>query len=411
MPIGSHGDVHPFLGIADAMRRRGHAVKFIASGYYQSLVGKMGLEFVPLGTAEDFLSAVRNPDIMHPVKGFALVGKVMGEGIPLCYRAILEHAVAGKTVLVYSTLAFGARLAQETLRLPGVSVHLQPSMFPSVYDTPKNLPIPSWTPRWMKSLALATLEKFVIDPVFGSPLNRFRAELHLPPVRHVLTQWCHSPDRVIGLFPDWFAPPQPDWPKQTVLTGFPLFDERDVTPISDDLARFLDNGSPPIAFTPGSAMMHGQEFFAAGAEACRILGRRGLLLSRHVEQIPKNLPPEVMHAAYAPFSQILPRCAALVHHGGIGTTAQGLACGVPALIMPMSYDQPDNAYRVKKLGVGDWLAPSRFKPHAVAAKLNALLNAIEVTQACKTIASRLRSAPDPLEQTAQLIEQLERSTP
>ena len=406
MPIGSHGDVHPFLGIADAMRRRGHAVKFIASSYYESLVAKVGLEFVPLGTPEDFLSLARNPNIMHPVKGFSLIGEAVRQSVPICYRAILEHAAPGKTVLVYSTLAFGARLAQETLRIPGVSVHLAPAIFPSVYATPKNMPIPNWTPRFVKRWSLAALEKLFIDPIFGSGLNQFRAELNLPPARHILTQWCHSPDLVIGLFPDWFAPPQPDWPKQTVLTGFPLFDERDVTLISDDLASFLDNGSPPIVFTPGSAMMHAQKFFAAGVEACRILGRRGLLLTRHIEQIPPNLPPEVLHAAYAPFSQILPRCAALVHHGGIGTTAQGLACGVPQLIMPMSYDQPDNADRVKRLGVGDYIPPRKFTGRNAARTLNDLLASDSVASACRTTAAKVKTGPDAVEQTARSIEQI-----
>ena len=72
-------------------------------------------------------------------------------------------------------------------------------------------------------------------------------------------------------------------------------------------------------------------------------GRRGLLLSRHREHIPRTLPSDVRHVEYAPFSELLPRCAALVHHGGIGTSAQALAAGVPQLIMPMGHDQPDNS--------------------------------------------------------------------
>jgi UDP:flavonoid glycosyltransferase YjiC (YdhE family) len=94
-----------------------------------------------------------------------------------------------------------------------------------------------------------------------------------------------------------------------------------------------------------------------------------LLLTRHGENIPPNLPPGVIHVPYAPFSELLPHCSALVYHGGIGTLSQALAAGVPHLVMPMSHDQPDNAWRLKDLGVGDSLPPKRFTPKNVAKKL------------------------------------------
>ncbi|MGA2230713.1 MAG: glycosyltransferase [Tepidisphaeraceae bacterium] len=407
MPLGSHGDVHPFLGIASALRARGHRVTVIASAYYDSLICAMGLNFVPLGKAEDFLAVARDPDIWHPLRGFAKVGQSVGETVPMCYRAVLEHA--GKdSVLVYSTLAFGARLAQETLNLRGVSIHLSPSIFASSYDPPKmpGMLMPSWLPRWTKRAMFRFVEATVVDPIFGGPLNKFREELHLPKVKGIMSEWCHSPQRVIGLFPAWYAPPQPDWPKQAVVTGFPLFDEKDVTPLPEKVEEFLQAKSAPIVFTPGSAMMHGQNFFAAGVEACRILGRRGILLTRHSEHVPGNLPDGVIHAPYAPFSQLLPRSAALVHHGGIGSTAQAMACGVPQLMMPMGFDQPDNARRIKRLGVGDALAPKKFKGRAVAGVLGRLIGSEGVAERCKRVAERFKAEPDALGETVGWIEQI-----
>ncbi len=111
----------------------------------------------------------------------------------------------------------------------------------------------------------------------------------LPPVKRIFNGWMHSPDRVIGIFPPWFGPPAADWPPQTVLTGFPLYDEADITPIDPQLEKFLDDGPPPIAFTPGSAMRHGQRFFTVAVRVCRMLGRRGLLVSRHTEHVPAEL--------------------------------------------------------------------------------------------------------------------------
>ena len=135
-------------------------------------------------------------------------------------------------------------------------------------------------------------------------------------------------------------------------------------------------------------MSHGHEFFDAAAEACRLLGRRGLLLTRHTEHLPATLPPGVIHVPYAPFSELLPRCAALVHHGGIGTTAQALAAGVPQLVMPMSHDQPDNAERLRKLGVGDEVSVKKFRAPAVAAKLRGLIESDEVARRCAEVAAR-----------------------
>ena len=136
-----------------------------------------------------------------------------------------------------------------------------------------------------------------------------------------------------------------------------------------------------------------------------MLGRRGILLTRHREQVPANLPPGVIHADFAPFSELLPRCAALVHHGGIGTSSQGLAAGIPQLVMPHAHDQPDNAARMVKLGVAKKLEPRQFKPKRVAREMNELLQSQEVARCCKEVAARFVGL-DPLEETCDLIEEV-----
>src|SRR4029077_17247403 len=115
---------------------------------------------------------------------------------------------------------------------------------------------------------------------------------------------------------------------------------------------------PPIAFTFGTGMMHGARLFRASIEACERLGARGILLTGFSDQLPAPLPRLVHHCPYASFQKLFPRCAAVVHHGGVGTTAQALAAGVPQLVLPLAWDQPDNAARVKGLGVGDRLSPN-----------------------------------------------------
>jgi len=176
-----------------------------------------------------------------------------------------------------------------------------------------------------------------------------------------------------------------------------------------DLERFLNQGSPPIVFTAGSAMRHAGEFFRQSALACQILGRRGLLVTRHPEQLPTDLPPQVRPVEYAPFSQLLPRCAAFVHHGGIGTSAQGLAAGLPALVVPLSHDQFDNAARLERLGVARSLNRRRYRAPRVAKLLHNLLTDPQAAQNGRTTAARLAKA-QPLHTACDLVEEWTGST-
>jgi len=205
--------------------------------------------------------------------------------------------------------------------------------------------------------------------------------------------WLHSPRRIIGLFPEWYGN-SPDWPESMRVTGFVRFDQAGSVPLAPELESFLKQGDPPIAFSFGSAMRHGKPYFEAAVEASRILGKRGLLLAKGKEQVPEKLPATVLHVDYAPFSEVFPRCAAVVHHGGIGTCAQALAAGVPQLIMPISFDQPDNARRLEKLGVGGRLWPKRFTGKNVAKEIFRLLDSPATLMRCKDVAEFMQEADE-----------------
>lgn len=381
-------------------------MRVIANPYFASLIVGVGLDLVPLGTAEEYVRTAKNPDLWRRIRGLRTVLSAIASYIRPMYRVIAQNTVAGETVVVASTLALGARVAQEQLKLPTATVHLQPSIFRSVIDPPhlQGLYMPPWMPGWAKRAQYRMVD-LVTDPLVAGPLNAFRRELGLPRIRSILGQYVHSPQRVIGMFPAWYAPPQPDWPEQTRLTGFPLYDERGHSTLDPILLKFLDEGEPPIAFTPGSAMWSGHSFLEQSARACKLLDKRGLLLTRHREHLPKSLPSGVIHVDYAPFSELLPRCAALVHHGGIGTTAQALAAGVPQLVVPHAHDQPDNAHRVVTLGVGGKLEPKEFRAPMIARALGDLLGSPDIKSRCRDVMRRFAGA-DPIGQTCDLIEGL-----
>jgi len=391
-PLGSHGDIHPFVGMGIELARRGHDVTVLASPHFQNLIERAQLSFVPIGTVEEFRAGIENPHIWHPVKGLKLVLGIMMKAMRPHYEWIAQNYVPGQTVVVHSPLGFGARLAHEKLGVPLVTVHLAPSGIRSFVRPPKlpHVTLPGWTPSFVHRLIFWMGDKYVVRPVLDGPLNEFRAEIGLPAIQHPMAGWWNSPQRIIALFPDWFGEPAPDWPAQARLCGFPLFDERGLVDLPADLEAFLQAGESPMIFTPGSAMQHGHAFFQAALEACAHLQRRGILLTMHPDHLPAHLPDTVRHFTYIPFSQVFPRAAAVVHHGGIGTTAQCLAAGVPQLIMPMGFDQPDNAERLKRLGVGAALPVRRFTGPNLARALQPLLQP-EVRQHCQRLADRLKT--------------------
>ncbi len=391
-PAGSHGDVHPFVGLGVALKARGHDVHLLTAEPFRHLAERHGFEFAPVGTSEDYHAVTHHPDLWHPSRSMKVIygnrgwiNRLLRDG----HKHVADRYEPGNTVAAAGVLAMGARVARDALGVPLATLHLQPIGLVSVEKPPvfAAARMRTWWPRWFRRLAYWYGDRGVIDPMLLPTLNGFRAELGLPPVRRVFGKWVNSPDRVINLFPAWFGT-APDWPPQTVQTGFVRYDQAE-TPPPPAVEAFLNAGDPPVVFTFGSAMRNGAAYFAAAADACRRLNVRGLLLCHGAGQVPANLPPGVLHADYAPFSAVFPRAAAVVHHGGIGTSAQALAAGVPQLVMPLAFDQPDNADRLERLGVARWLWPKRFTGANVAAELKALLAAGDAREAARTVAGRM----------------------
>jgi UDP:flavonoid glycosyltransferase YjiC (YdhE family) len=266
------------------------------------------------------------------------------------------------------------------------------------------MPFGDRAPRFLKRLQWTIAGK-VVDRFALPGLNRFRSGHGLPPAKHLLADWWHSPQRVIALFPDWFAAPQPDWPAQTVQTGFPLFDEKDSRALAPELEDFLNSGSPPVVLTPGSAMNQGHHLFREAAKALRRIGRRGLFLTPFSECLPPDLAPDILALPYVPFSQVLPRCAAIIHHGGIGTCAQALHAGIPQLIQPMAHDQLDTLSRVRDLGVGMGIMPRHFRENPLAIALETLLSTPSFRKNAERLPEKFRPA-EWLESTCRQIEAL-----
>jgi rhamnosyltransferase subunit B len=408
-PVGSGGDVHPYVGLGRRLRARGHEVTVLTAEPHRAAVERAELAFVPVFPEEDYHRATLNPDLWHPRRGFTTVVTLVLVGLEPTWRELEARYEPGHTFLVGHPLAFAARAFEEKTGIPAATIHLAPSSIRSAHQVPALPPGVdiSGLPLWLKHAFWWAIDRTQLDPAITPTHDRWRASHGLPPVRRVFQSWLNSPRQVITFFPEWFGPRQPDWPERLDYASFPLWDDPAGAPVDAELDAFLAAGSPPVVATPGTANRHATPFFQAVSEALGRLGRRGLFLTGFPEQVPPGLPDTIMTRRYAPLSQVLGRSALLVHHGGIGTLAQGLAAGVPHLIMPMSFDQPDNALRLERLGVARWLPPARFTGDRVASALGRLLEDPAIAAAAAGLRDRTRSR-DGLAITADLLERAAR---
>jgi UDP:flavonoid glycosyltransferase YjiC (YdhE family) len=245
------------------------------------------------------------------------------------------------------------------------------------------------------------------------PVLELRRELELGPAANPLFEGAHSPGLVLALFSECLGEPQPDWPARTVVTGFPFYDRHHEHPeLSPEVEAFLSEGPAPVVFTLGSsAVATAGSFYRDSLEAARRIGARTLLLTgSHPQGLPERLPPGVMPVAYAPHSEVFPRAAAIVHQGGVGTTAQALRSGRPMLIVPFAHDQFDNAARVKRSGAAEVLCRGRYNARRAASSLQRLLELPSYAQAAAKLGERVRSE-DGAGATADAMEEfLERSS-
>lgn len=363
MPMGSHGDVLPLLGLGRELQQApGWQVKALISPVFATAAAAAGLNFRPISTVEQYERASNDPDLHSYKRGTRAVGRVMHELMRVCYEELILELDSSPepTVLIGTTLAFPIRLAQEIRGQPAVMVHLSPAVFRSNLRPPVLFPLgpfPSWLPPWILKAFWWLADRCMLDPILGGALNRVRSQLGLPPVRGLMGAWMHQVDRSLALFPDWFFPPPADWPSNLKLTGFPLWDIDSQPALSAELEQWLQAGEPPVVITGGTAFAGRRKFYEDCVKACADLGRRALVVTRH----RSNTPAGSFAVEYAPFSLLLPRSAAIIHHGGIGTVAQALACGTPQLVLPQAHDQFDNAHRVECLEAGLWCRlPSRL---------------------------------------------------
>jgi rhamnosyltransferase subunit B len=383
--FGSFGDVHPFIAIALELKARGHHPVLATSEAYREKMDSAGIDFHPV---RPLVPSYYEPEVLADFIGRAMDPKAGSEVVAAMIlphvRDIyddLDAATEGADLLLTHPLPFVGPIIAQKKRLNWISSVLAPASFLSIFDpiVPPQWPslhcalrLSPWVGRAVLALAKIKADK-VLRPVYN-----LRAELGMPRGEQPILNGQHSPTKVLALFSKLLATPQPDWPANTAITGFPFYDRRDFfgeTETPRGLIQFLESGPPPIVFTLGStAFWVAHDFFRDSIEAARALGRRALVLIGHARNMPPlPLPEGVAAFEYAPYSEVLSRACAIVHHGGVGSTGQGMRSGKPVLIVPHALDQFDNAARVERLGCGRGLARPHYNVGSAIRELRRLL--------------------------------------
>jgi rhamnosyltransferase subunit B len=392
--IGSLGDLHPLLAIGLGLRARGHQVSLAATAFYRPKIEALGFGFHPLRPELPANDAALIAYLLDLKRGpERLLREVLFPSLRDSYLDLLA-ATRNVDFMLAGELVYAAPLVAEKTGLAWTSYVTSPMSFFSAHDPP----VVAGHPWLAKLRALgATVNRALITLAdartrsWAKPLRELRRELGLAPKRNPILRDKYSPNLVLAGFSPSFAKAQPDWPRNTVITGFTFYDGRqEGVQLGANLETFLDAGEAPIVFTLGSAAVYAPgTFYVASAEAATELGRRAILLMGD-NAPPAGLPAHVIACAYAPYSDLFPRACAIVHSGGIGTVAQALRAGRPSIVTPFAFDQPDNAARLERLGTSRTIPRGRYTVARAAAALTRLLGESRYRERAAEIGRALR---------------------
>ncbi len=373
--LGSLGDLHPLLAIARAAEKRGHVAVVAASEVYRDYVTCLGFEFFRI--RPDF---PHDPQLLahlfHPQLGpERLMTEQVFPQVKTTFSDLME-ATVDADFMVVGELLYVAPMVAEVRGIRWANAILAPTSFLSACDPCVLAPAP----------VLFHLRKFgpwphrvifwfgrLMTKRWSAPLQAFRKEMGFAAGLSPVFDDKHSPWLVLALFPRILAAPQRDWPPAMVQTGFPFFEQFASDEVSRQLSEFLAQGDPPVVVTLGSSVVYfSADFYAMAVTAIQQLGKRAILLAGpNAIRVP--LPATMLRLDYAPLAAVLPHASAVVHQGGIGTCAESLRAGIPSVVVPFGYDQPDNGERLRRLGVAAVIDRKRVSAESLAAALRQVL--------------------------------------
>ncbi|MGK0499046.1 MAG: rhamnosyltransferase subunit B [Oceanicoccus sp.] len=399
MVIGTSGDINPLLAIAIEFKTRGHPVVFLTNSHFQDTIEKNGIKFVSVGSKSDYERLHKDSRIWDRREDFLEIAfeSTIKPAMDISFNFVVKRYKVNPDIIVIGLqpLMNGALIAAEVLPISSVIISLSPNGIPSYISPPAPLCwlFPEWMPNLIKKLILKSFEipqKYILrERSHFQELNRMRVEYGVGPIKKISIDMFQKQDLHIGLFPEWFGMRPKDWPTELKLVGFPLSDRvsKRARLVVDDFVK--EHGSP-VLFTTGTGVHDVGEFFSQSQKICETLGVPGIFIGG-TEGLDKNSwPAKYLHLDYVDFEHALPQCKAIVHHGGIGTLAQAVRAGIPQLIRPLTFDQPDNGTRLYRLGLGCFVLPEKYEKDLVVSLLNAMINSTPSNRMLASCAADLK---------------------
>lgn len=372
--LGTSGDIDPMVGLGVELKNRGHKVVYLSNDSFRQTIVDAGLNFHSVGTTEQYHKGnsaeawqrsddADNFEFYHAPAfepSFNYIKSIPREAMPVLL------ALGEQNGAVAAALQCG---------IPFIRIILTPNIIFSAISppAPRCWKIPNDFPPFLSKTLLRLFRKTNFMRLYKSPAAKeymaTRKRLKCPlKFRRKSTAIMQ-----LGLFPEWFGMRPKDWPADLKLIGFPL-QNRVSMDFRAEIDSVVDRLGAPIIFTAGTGVPDVTALFREGRAICEILRVPGLFVGGVTGKEVLESSPLCAHMDYIDFAYALPKSLAIVHHGGIGTMAQAIKAGIPQLIRPIKYDQPDNANRVYKLGLGTFVLPKHFKAETVAPLLAALLH-------------------------------------
>lgn len=411
---GSRGDVEPYIALGKGLARAGQAVRLVSHQDFESLARSHGLEFWPV---EGQVQAIAQSQEMRSRLEGGNFLSVMAQMANEAERGAIHFAEAGLAAcqgvdLILAGLAglFVGTALGEKLGLPVVQafyIPLTPTRaFPS-FLVPK---APDWSGGVLNRLSYQVARQVLWQGFRRADRLARKAVLNLPAAAF----WGPFGSNVIqslvlyGYSPA-VIPLPPDWDGDVHVTGYWFLDPAEDWSPPKALVEFLEAGSPPVYVGFGSMSSRNPEETAdlvvkAVAEA----QQRAILLSGWSGLQTRDLPESVLMVDSVPFSWLFPRVAAVVHHGGAGTTAAGLRAGVPSVVVPFFGDQFFWGQRVAELGVGPEPVPrKKLTVERLADAIDQAVTDARIGQCAAHVGARIR-AEDGVARAVALVEQFEK---
>jgi len=347
--FGSYGDINPFIWMAKTFKDSGHNPVIITNTYFREIIEQENIEFYGIGNEIEYIKLFDSIDVTSrknkTIDMFKNLKKFINH---ICIDPIHETINIIKkiktedTLILNSMLAFGAGLAAKKYSLNQRTIALSPTVISSFK---KEEPLF----KSILSIIKYNINSKAFKVLYGKHIKKISHDLQIEIEKPNLPNWIFK-NGTICLFPEWFMNFTLKNDRNISFAGFPNINSSVDIPI--EFKNFLDLNPEPIVFTPGTPFRHNSIFFNEALKALISLSKPGVFLTKNINSVPKNLPPSIYVSEFLPLNKFLDKCSLIVHHGGIGTTSQGISSGIPQIIFyHQGLDQKYNGAVVEKLDI------------------------------------------------------------